>query len=62
MACTPMISVKNADANTISNVRVIMLVEGCPLSRLPERRASHLYAHLTGKSKKSTYPTLARST
>ena len=51
IGCIPMMSVKKAEMKTMTSVTVIITVVGVPLSKHPVRRASHLYAHLTGKSR-----------
>src|ERR1700733_8080406 len=62
IGCTPIISVKKAATKTISNVRVIMVLDGCPVSKQPVRIANHLYVHRTGYSMNKKNPTLVSST
>lgn len=57
-----MISVKNAEISTRRNVIVIIVVLGCPFSRLPVFLASHLKAYFTGNRRNRIYPTPAKRT
>jgi hypothetical protein len=62
MGCTPITSVKKAAMKTMSNVSVIMVLEGCPVSKQPVRLANHPYVHRTGYIMNKTNPALVSST
>ena len=57
IACSPMISVKNADMITNMIEHVTIAGEGFPLSRLPVFLPNQRNAQRTGKQQNSVYPT-----